>query len=307
MPCLDEAEAIESCVSIARSTLLDAGLSGEVIVVDNGSCDGSGQLAADAGARVVHEPRRGYGRAYLAGLAAARGRSIVMADADLTYDLREVPRFVAELERGADLVMGDRRGHIEVGAIPWHHRYIVNPLMTWLLNMLFRTRIGDAWCGLRAIRRDAVPKLDLRAGGMEFALEMIVRASRCNLRVAELSVGLTPRTGESKLSSFRDGLRGLRFLLLHGPVLAFTLLGVGLCALGFAIVTTSSTAAPLTAGGAILVSGVPLLALGAGARVYASQRSRAAGPALGSPELGAPPGVEPAEADGLASAVRRSA
>ena len=306
MPCLDEAEAIESCVSIARSTLLDAGLFGEVIVVDNGSCDGSGELAARAGARVVSEPCRGYGRAYLAGLAAARGRSIVMADADLSYDLREVPRFVAELDRGADLVMGDRRGNIEAGAMPWHHRYFGNPVMTWLLNTLFRTRIGDAWCGLRAVRRDALPQLALRAGGMEFALEMIVRASRCDLRVAELSVGLTLRTGESKLSSFRDGLRALRFLLLHGPVLGFTLLGAGLCILGSAIFATSSGPVLFAAGGAILGAGVPLLALGAGAgaRLYTGRPSRAAPPALEAPDLRAPSTVEPPETE-LAGAVSR--
>ena len=149
-----------------------------MVVVDNASEDDSAALAAAAGARVVHEPRRGYGSAYLAGFAAARGRYIVMADADLTYDFNEIPRFVAELEQGAELVMGDRMDNIQPGAMPWLHRYVGNPLLTGLLNLLFDTGVTDAHCGMRALRRDVLPRLDLRTTGMEFASEMVIRAAK---------------------------------------------------------------------------------------------------------------------------------
>ena len=210
IPCLDEAAAIAECVRIARAA---AGPAGEVIVADNGSTDGSAELAAGAGARVVHEPRRGYGRAYLAGLAAARGELIVMGDGDLSYDFAEVPRFVRELEDGADLVLGNRMRSIAPGAMPVLNRYVGNPLTTGLVRALFRPGIGDVWCGLRAIRRDALERLRLRSGGMEFALEMVVRAAQERMEIRELDVELRPRGGESKLAPFRDGFRGVSFVL----------------------------------------------------------------------------------------------
>src|SRR5688572_7289184 len=145
----------------------DAGIAGEVVVADNASEDRSAELAAAAGARVVHESRRGYGSAYLAGFAAARGTYIVMADADQTYDLNEIPRFLAELEGGAELVMGDRMDNIHPGAMPWHHRYIGNPVLSGVLNFLFKTGIRDAHCGMRALRRDVLERMDLRTTGME--------------------------------------------------------------------------------------------------------------------------------------------
>ncbi len=157
-------------------------VAGEVVVADNDSEDDSARLAEQAGARVVLERRRGYGSAYLAGFAAARGRYIVMADADLTYDFNEIPRFVAELEQGAELVMGDRMDNIQPGAMPWLHRYVGNPILTGLLNLFFRTGVSDAHCGMRALRRDVLPRLDLRTTGMEFASEMVIRASKENLR-----------------------------------------------------------------------------------------------------------------------------
>ena len=210
IPCLDEAAAIAECVRTARAA---AGLDGEVVVADNGSADGSAELAAAAGARVVSEPRRGYGRAYLAGLAAARGELIVMGDGDLSYDFAEVPRFVAELERGADLVLGNRMRSIAPGAMPALNRYVGNPLTTGLVRALFRPGVGDVWCGLRAIRRDALDRLRLRSGGMEFALEMVVRAAQEGLDIRELEIELRPRGGESKLAPFRDGMRGVSFVL----------------------------------------------------------------------------------------------
>src|SRR3954470_7617768 len=171
IPCLNEAQNIERCVSTAREVLEREGISGEVVVVDNASEDHSAELAAGAGARVVHEPRRGYGSAYLAGFGAARGEYIVMADADLTYDFDEIPRFVTHLDGGADLVMGDRMDNIQPGAMPWLHRYVGNPILSGILNLFFRTGVRDAHCGMRGFRREILPQLDLRTTGMEFASE----------------------------------------------------------------------------------------------------------------------------------------
>jgi len=154
IPCLNEEDNIECCVRVALEVMDAHGLAGEVIVADNASEDRSAELAAAAGARVVHEPRRGYGSAYLAGFNAALGRYIVMADADLTYDFKEIPRFVEELEQGAELVMGDRMGNIQPGAMPWLHRYVGNPVLTGVLNLFFRTGVSDAHCGMRGLRRD---------------------------------------------------------------------------------------------------------------------------------------------------------
>src|SRR3954447_18269680 len=178
IPCLNEAENIEECVRRAQRVLAENHLRGEVIVADNASEDGSAELAASAGATVVHEPRRGYGSAYLAGFGAARGEYIVMADADMTYDWNEIPHFVSELEAGGQMVIGDRMDDIQPGAMPWLHRYVGNPVLSGLLNFLFRTGVRDAHCGMRALRRDVLPTLDLRTTGMEFASEMVIRAAK---------------------------------------------------------------------------------------------------------------------------------
>jgi glycosyltransferase involved in cell wall biosynthesis len=232
IPCLNEAENIEQCVASALEAMALAGISGEVIVADNGSEDDSAELAETAGARVIREPVRGYGSAYLAGFAAARGNYIVMADADLTYDFDEIPRFLAELELGADLVIGDRMQNIHPGAMPWHHRYIGNPLLSRFLNLLFHTGVSDAHCGMRALRRDRLRLLDLRATGMEFASEMVVRAAKAKLDIRQFPIEYHPRGGESKLSSFRDGWRHLRFLILHSPRHLFIVPGSAMLALG---------------------------------------------------------------------------
>ena len=232
IPCLNEAETIATCVRRARQALETNGLAGEVVVVDNGSVDGSGELAAGAGAQVVLEPERGYGSAYLAGLASARGRYVVMADADLTYDFGEIPRFVAELEGGADMVIGNRMRNIRPGAMPWHHRYIGNPLLSGVLNLLFRTGVGDAHCGMRAVRSEVLPRLDLRTTGMEFASEMVIRAAKEKLVIRQFPIEYHPRGGESKLSSFSDGWRHLRFLLVHSPNYLFILPGAVMAVLG---------------------------------------------------------------------------
>jgi glycosyltransferase involved in cell wall biosynthesis len=239
IPCLNEAQNIEECVARAKRVLAEAGLSGEVIVADNASDDGSPELARAAGALVVHEPRRGYGSAYLAGFAAARGQYVVMADADLTYDWNEIPHFVAKLDEGADLVMGDRMDNIHPGAMPWLHRYVGNPVLSGILNFLFRTGVRDAHCGMRGFRRNILPTLDLRTTGMEFASEMVIRASKEKLDIRQIPIEYHPRGGESKLSSFRDGWRHLRFLLVHSPTHLFLIPGVAMLALGVLVSLTS--------------------------------------------------------------------
>jgi glycosyltransferase involved in cell wall biosynthesis len=232
IPCLDEARSIATCVIAARNALDRGGYEGEVIVVDNGSEDGSGALASAAGARVIEEPRRGYGNAYLAGLAAARGRYIVMLDADMTYDAGELPRFVAALEDGGDLVLGDRMKGIQPGAMPWLHRHVGNPMLTGLLNTLFGTNVRDAHCGMRALRREVLPRLDLRTSGMELASEMVIRAAKADLDIRQFPIDYHPREGESKLSTWRDGWRHLRFLLIHSPKHLFLAPGAAMAAFG---------------------------------------------------------------------------
>jgi glycosyltransferase involved in cell wall biosynthesis len=280
IPCLNEAENIEQCVKAAWEAMELAGIRGEVIVADNGSEDGSAELAQAAGAHVVHELRRGYGSAYIAGFAAARGTYIVMADADLTYDFNEIPGFLRELQDGADMVIGDRMENIHPGAMPWHHRYIGNPLLSGLLNVLFHTGVRDAHCGMRAFRRDRLETLALRTTGMEFASEMVVRAAKEKLDIREIPIEYHPRGGESKLSSFRDGWRHLRFLLLHSPNHLFILPGAVMAALGALISLTVLTHLPvlarqwdlhtLIAGSMMSIVGAQLVGLGLCAHAYAT-------------------------------------
>ena len=278
IPCLNEAETIEACVTAAHAVLEQHELAGEVIVADNGSTDGSAEMADRAGALVVHEPRRGYGSAYRAGLEAAQGKYIVMLDADLTYDVGDIPRFVEELEAGGDLVMGDRMDNIKPGAMPWLHRYIGNPVLTGLLNLLFRTGVDDAHCGMRAIRRDQLPTLDLRTTGMEFASEMVIRASQEKLDIRQFPIEYHPRGGESKLQSFRDGWRHLRFLLVHSPTHLFLLPGAGLVLLGALIQAVVFTNLEvfgrtwdlhtLITGALLMIVGTQVVALGICAHAY---------------------------------------
>jgi len=231
IPCLDEAETITECVTSAQAVLEENGFVGEVLVVDNGSTDGSGDLARAAGAVVVDEPRRGYGSAYLAGLAAARGDYIVMVDADLTYDFREIPRFVEELGKGAQLVVGNRMGGLQPGAMPLLSR-LGNPLLSGFLNALHRTNVHDTHCGMRALRRGVLPVLNMRTVGMEFASEMVIRATSERLDVREIPIQLHPRVGASKLSPFRDGWRHLRLILVHKPTFLFLLPGAVMLLVG---------------------------------------------------------------------------
>jgi glycosyltransferase involved in cell wall biosynthesis len=237
IPCLNEAESIGACVVAAQAALSEGGYDGEVVVVDNGSTDGSGDLAEAAGARVIEEPRRGYGSAYLAGLAAARGEYIVMLDADLTYDAAELPRFVEALKDGGEIVLGDRMEQIHPGAMPWLHRRVGNPVLTGLLNRFFGTDVNDAHCGMRALRREVLPRLDLRTTGMELASEMVIRAAKLQLDIRQFPIEYRPRQGESKLSTWSDGWRHLRFLLVHRPTFLFIVPGALMVALGGLVVT----------------------------------------------------------------------
>jgi glycosyltransferase involved in cell wall biosynthesis len=278
IPCLNEADNIVECVTKAREALGRNGIPGEVVVADNDSDDGSRELATAAGARVVHEPRRGYGSAYLAGFAAARGDFIVMGDADLTYDFDEIPRFLSELQDGADMVIGDRMQNIHPGAMPWLHRYVGNPLLSGFLNVLFRTGVSDAHCGMRAVRRDKLPQLDLRTTGMEFASEMVIRAAKEELDIRQFPIEYHPRGGESKLSSFRDGWRHLRFLLVHSPNHLFILPGALMALLG--VLVSAMVLAridvfgrqwdvhALIAGALLMIVGTQVVALGLCAHAY---------------------------------------
>ena len=280
IPCLNEEENIEACVVAALTALRDAGLSGEVVVADNASEDRSAELATAAGARVVHEPRRGYGSAYLAGFGAARGKYIVMGDADLTYDFNEIPNFVRELDDGAQLVMGDRMDNIQPGAMHWLNRYVGNPVLSGTLNLFFKTGIRDAHCGMRAVRRDVLPQLDLRTTGMEFASEMVIRASKEKLDIREFPIQYHPRGGETKLSRVRDGWRHLRFLLVHSPTHLFVWPGAIVGLLGLILTAMSVSGLEIfgrqwqlhatVAGGLGMIVGVQIIALGLCAHAYGS-------------------------------------
>jgi hypothetical protein len=235
IPCLNEEEAVGAVVDQAWEGIRSSGREGEVIVVDNDSSDRSAEVAADHGATVVKENQRGYGSAYLAGLASARGDYIVMGDADETYPIQELGPFVDRLEEGDDLVLGSRfKGKIHGGAMPWLNRRIGNPILTGLLNLFFGVKVSDAHCGMRAVRRDALRVLDLHATGMEFASEMVFKAYRRGLRVSEIPIDYFPRIGESKLNRFGDAWRHARFMLVYSPSWLYFVPGAVLLVLGLA-------------------------------------------------------------------------
>lgn len=273
MPCLDEAETVATCVKKARAWLASTGIHGEVIVVDNGSTDGSPGLAEAAGARVVHERRRGYGHAYLRGFAEAKGDIIVMGDADDTYDFSQLGDLVRPLQDGYDMVVGNRfTGGISEGAMPWAHRYLGSPAINLLIRRSIGVRIGDSQSGFRAFTRLAYERMHLRSGGMELASEMIVNAAREGLRVTEVPAPYNIRLGESKLNTVRDGWRHLRFLLLAAPNFLFVLPGLALFGMGIAIVAISFIAPAGIAIGSLTwqstFAATILLAIGANALVF---------------------------------------
>jgi len=235
MPCLDEAATVGICVKKAIEALERHAIRGEVIVADNGSTDGSQQIARESGARVVPVERRGYGSALQSGIAAAHGQFVLMGDADDTYDFSQLDRFIAKLREGYDLVMGNRfQGKILPGAMPALHRYLGNPVLTGLGRLFFKSPVGDFHCGLRAFRKETIERLGLRTLGMEFASEMVVKASAFGLRVTEIPTTLTPDRGDRAphLRTWRDGWRHLRFLLLYSPRWLFLYPGMVLFGLG---------------------------------------------------------------------------
>ena len=263
MPCLDEAQTVATCVRTARAWLDRAGVDGEVVVADNGSTDGSQELATEAGARVVDVAQRGYGAAITGGIAAARGEFVIVGDSDESYDFGALDPFVAELRGGADLVMGNRfRGGIEPGAMPWLHRYVGNPVLSGVGRLFFRIPVGDFHCGLRGFRRDRIAALGLRTPGMEFASEMVVKAALADYDIREVPTTLRPdgRSRPPHLRTWSDGWRHLRFLLLFSPRWLFLIPGLVAFVCGLAL-----TAALLT--GPISIGA---LELDVSALVYAS-------------------------------------
>lgn len=254
MPCLNEAETLGGCVNEALKALAGAGCTGEVLIADNGSTDNSAAIAAAAGARVILVAERGYGSALAGGIAAAKGEYVLMGDADGSYDFGELPKFLMKLRGGADFVMGCRfprgGGTIMPRAMPWKHRWIGNPFLSWLGRFMFKAPVRDFHCGLRAFRRDAALRLGLACTGMEFASEMVVKAVVARLRFAEVPVTLRPdrRNHASHLRSWRDGWRHLRFLLVFCPRWLFFLPGLllfGIGAGGFVLLLPG----PVTAAG----------------------------------------------------------
>ena len=241
IPCLNEADTVATCVRKAVTAMDDAGISGEVVVADNGSTDGSIAIAREAGARVVSVPDKGYGAALMGGIAAARGRFVVMGDADDSYDFGEVPSFVARLRAGDDLVQGCRLesggGRVLPGAMPRLHRWIGNPLFSRVARRWFRVPVHDIYCGLRGFTKTLYDRLDQRCTGMEFATEMIIKASLVGARIGEVPITLHPDGRKSHpphLKTFRDGWRTLRFFLMCSPRRLFLLPGLSLIALGLA-------------------------------------------------------------------------
>jgi hypothetical protein len=236
MPCLNEAETVAVCVRKARSFLTRTGIEGEVLVADNGSTDGSLQLARDAGARVVEISKKGYGNALIGGIDAATGRYVIMADADDSYDFSQLDAFIDGLRAGNTMVIGHRfRGGIQPGAMPLLHRYLGNPVLSFAGRLLFSSDVGDFHCGLRGVDRAATLKLGLRAPGMEFASEMIVKATLAGWRIAEVPTVLSPdgRSRAPHLRSWRDGWRHLRFLLMMSP--RWLMLYPGACLIGLGV------------------------------------------------------------------------
>ncbi len=235
MPCLNEAETLETCIVKARRALQEANIAGEVVIADNGSSDGSVEIAERLGARIVNVRAKGYGNALMAGITAARGKYVVMGDADDSYDFGHIPRFVERLRAGADLVMGNRfHGGIEPGAMPFLHKYLGNPVLSRVGKLLFKSPVGDFHCGLRGFSKAAFERMGLQTTGMEFASEIVVKSSLLGFSIAEVPTTLSPdgRSRRPHLRTWRDGWRHLRFLLLFSPRWLFLYPGIALMFIG---------------------------------------------------------------------------
>lgn len=250
MPCLNEAETLAVCIQKAQAFFEREKINGEVIIADNGSTDGSQQIATDLNARVVHVPQKGYGSALRGGIEAANGKYIIMGDADDSYDFSSLMPYVLKLREGYDLVMGNRfKGGIKKGAMPFLHKYLGNPVLSFIGRLFFKSKIGDFHCGLRGFSKEAYYTMELKTTGMEFASEMIVKASLKNLKIAEVPTILSPdgRTRPPHLNTWRDGWRHLRFLVLYSPNWLFLIPGMLLMIIGI-IASSLLLSGPLTIG-----------------------------------------------------------
>ena len=286
MPCLNEKDTLGICIQKAKDTVAKLNLDAEIIVADNGSTDGSVAFAKKLGARVVFEPNRGYGNAYRKGFAAATGRYIIMGDSDDSYDWTEIGRFLEPLREGYDMVMGTRlKGAIDPGAMPFLHRYLGNPVLTGVLNLLFKAGISDAHCGMRAFTRDAYRRMHLRTAGMEFASEMVIKAAKAKLRITEIPITLhkDKRSRSPHLRTWRDGWRHLRFMLMYSPTWLFMIPGMLTLILGLAtlvilfpgprqIAGREIDVHTMVLGGLLTILGVQILSTGLFARVYSYER-----------------------------------
>ncbi|MBI2567745.1 MAG: glycosyltransferase [Candidatus Schekmanbacteria bacterium] len=291
MPCLNEAEALPWCIDQARKALVALGETFEIVVGDNGSTDGSVEIALKRGVKLVRAERRGYGCAYHAAIAAARGRWIVMVDSDGSYDFGDIPALIGLLREGNDLAMGSRlKGDIEPGAMPWLHRYVGNPVLSGFLRQLYRTSVSDTQCGFRAFTREAYDRMHLRCPGMEYASEMVINAGKAGLAIDEVPIRYHPRKGQSKLQSFSDGWRHLRYMLMFSPTHLYLLPGASLVAIGL-VMLLALLGGPLQVGGhaydyhfmilasMLAILGYQIISLGLFAKAY----FRVHGPFRGDP------------------------
>jgi len=286
MPCLNEEETLGICIQKAKDTMAKLGIDGEIVIGDNGSTDRSIEIAESMGARVAHQPLRGYGNAYHAGFAAARGKYLIMGDSDDSYDWTDIGRFVEPLRKGYDMVMGTRlKGTIMPGAMPFLHRYLGNPVLTWILNLLFRAGISDSHCGMRAFTRDAYDRMHLRTQGMEYASEMVIKASKAKLKITEIPITLYPdkRTRPPHLRTWRDGWRHLRFMLMYSPAGLFLAPGLVLLALGVLVLAVLYPGPlhwfarewdvhTMMLGSLLTILGTQVITIGLFAKVYSYER-----------------------------------
>ena len=285
MPCLNEAETLEKCIVKAQAYLARAGIAGEIVIGDNGSTDGSQDIARKAGARVVDVPSRGYGAALMGAIEGSRGKYVIMGDSDDSYDFANLDLFVKRLRDGYDLVMGNRfKGGIQPGAMPLLHRYLGNPVLSFIGRLFFKSPIRDFHCGLRGFRQDIVKILGLQTTGMEFASELVVKATLFKLKIAEVPTVLSPdgRSRPPHLRTWRDGWRHLRFLLIYSPRWLFTIPGIALMLIGLVLggaivhgpkhigALTLDTNTLIYAGTAVII-GFQAIVFGLFARVYGMQ------------------------------------
>ncbi|UCC95836.1 MAG: glycosyltransferase family 2 protein [Candidatus Omnitrophota bacterium] len=281
LPCLNEQDAIGACIEKIKDLFCKESIKGEIIVVDNGSTDNSAQIAKQLGAQVISQPMRGYGTAYIAGLNEAQGKYLVIGDADNTYDFYEIPKFIQLLDEGYELVMGSRfRGKMSKGAMSWSHRFIGNPIITFVFRVFFRTNLSDVLSGMRAFTKNAYMKMSLRCLGMEFGTEMIFSSLQKKLRITEVAIAYYPRKGKSKLRPFKDAWRYFRFMLLFSPAWLYLLPGFLLALIGALILVLLAQGPfsflgrtwhihPMFLGSLLTLLGFQILNLGIWAKLFA--------------------------------------